>query len=178
MEANRQRKPGPGTPSRPGLAHGPEPPPPARPAASATGATSAVPDATREDGPPRTARDLSTVELVREITAEVTLLARKEIELARTELKANLKAEVMVVGGLSIAALAALCTINLLLVTAVLGLAMVLPGWGAGLIVSGITLVTTGIIAGLSWHKRVRKPLERTQRTLKDDVQWTKQRLV
>jgi uncharacterized membrane protein YqjE len=122
-------------------------------------------------------QNLSTVELVKEITAEVTRLASKQIELAKTELKEDIKTEAIAIGGLSIAALAGICTINLLLVTAVFALATTMPGWAAGLVVSGITLAATASIAWLAWSKRVRKPMARTQRTLKDDVQWTKERL-
>ncbi len=121
---------------------------------------------------------LSTVELIKNITGEVTHLVSKEIELAKTELKADLKAEAVMVGGLSLAAIGGLCTLNLLLVTAVLALALVLPGWLSGLIISGATLLITAIIAGVAWRMRVRSPLARTQRTLKDDVQWTRERLV
>ena len=126
----------------------------------------------------RQARDLSTVELVKEITAEVGHLAQKHIELAKTELKADLKAEATTGAGLGLAALMVLTTVNLLLVTIVLALARTMPGWAAGLLVSGFTLVLAGIVALVAWNRRVRAPLERTRRTLKEDVQFTKERLV
>lgn len=130
-----------------------------------------------EATPSESVHELSTVGLIKEITTEVGRLASKQIELATTELKANLKTEAIAIGGLSIAALAGIFTINLLLLTAVLGLSTIMPGWAAGLVVSGIALVATMGIAGLAWSKRVRKPMDRTQRTLKEDVQWTKNRL-
>jgi hypothetical protein len=123
-------------------------------------------------------QDLSTVELVKQITAEVGHLAQKQIQLAKAELKSDLKSEAVMVGGLSVAAVAGLCTLNLLLVTAIFALSLVLPGWGAGLIVSGSTLVIAGVIALVAWSKRVRSPMARTKRTLREDVQWTKERLV
>jgi len=122
--------------------------------------------------------DLSTVDLVKQITAEVGHLAHKQIELAKAELKADLKAELTMIGGLSVAAVAALCTLNLLLVTAVLALATLMPGWRAGLIVSGATLLVATVVAGIAWSKRVRSPMARTKKTLQEDVQWTKERLV
>lgn len=123
-------------------------------------------------------QDLSTVELVKQITAEVGHLAQKQIELAKTELKADLKAEMKVVGGLGVAALAGLTTINLLFVAAVLALSLVWPGWLAGLAVAGFMLVVTAVVAAVSWSMRVRSPLARTKKTLREDVQWTKERLV
>lgn len=125
-----------------------------------------------------TARDLSTVELVKQITAEVSRLAQKQIELAKTELKADLKSEATMVGGLSIAAFGAVATVNLLLVTAVFALAQVMSGWKAGLLVSGTVLLLAAIVAAIAWNRRVRSPLARTQRTLREDVEWTKERLV
>ncbi len=82
------------------------------------------------------------------------------------------------VGGLSLAAVAGLCTLNLLLVTVIFALSLVLPGWAAGLIVSGSTLVVAAAIALIAWSRRVRSPMARTKRTLREDVQWTKERLV
>lgn len=121
---------------------------------------------------------LSTIELVKQITSDVSHLAQKQVELAKAELKADLKSEVVMVGGLSVAAATALCTLNLLLVTVVLALTTVMPGWQAGLLVSAATLVVTAVVALLAWSKRVRSPMARTKRTLREDVQWTKERLV
>jgi hypothetical protein len=121
--------------------------------------------------------DLSTVELVKEITAEVGHLVQKQIALAKAELKADLKAEATMVGGFGIAALGAVATLNLLLVTAVLALAQIMTGWKAGLLVSGVVLFAAVVVAGIAWSRRVRSPLARTQRTLREDVEWTKERL-
>jgi apolipoprotein N-acyltransferase len=104
------------------------------------------------------------------------LLARKELELAKTELRVDLRSEARVAGGLGIAALAGLITINLLLVTSALALSLVMPAWAAGLIVSGVMLVLAVLFALVSWRRRLREPLAHTRRTLKDGVKWTKER--
>jgi Putative Actinobacterial Holin-X, holin superfamily III len=130
-------------------------------------------DAERE----RIAANLTTAELVKAITAEVGALARKQIELAKTELRADIKAEAVTLGGLGISALALLVTINMLLVTVALALAQVMPAWGAGLVVAGATLAFAAISAIVSWRHRVSSPLARTRKSLKDDVQWTKERI-
>jgi hypothetical protein len=147
--------------------------PPPIPSVPATAASTVEASATER---PST-RDLSTVELVKEITAEVGHLVQKQIALAKTELKSDLKAEATMVGGFGIAALGAAVTVNLLLVTAVLALAQVMSGWKAGLLVSGVVLLIAGTVAGIAWKRRVRSPLARTQRTLREDVEWTKERL-
>jgi hypothetical protein len=128
------------------------------------------------NGPNRTSEP-SAAELAREITAEVARLAKREFEAAKTDLRANFSAETIVVSGLSITALATLCTVNLFLVTVVFGLATVFPTSGAALIVSGMTLVITGFIAWLAWSKQMRKLFERTRRALKAELQWAKERL-
>jgi hypothetical protein len=148
------------------------------PASNPARTNAAVAPDNRTSEPPASVEELSTVELVKHITSEVGHLAQKQIELAKAELKADLKSEAMLVGGLSVAAVTGLCTVNLLLVTVVLALSTVLPGWVAGLIVSGATLLTTAVVAAIAWSKRVRSPMARTKRTLQEDVQWTRERLV
>src|SRR5215510_2484191 len=105
---------------------------------------------------------LSTPQLVKEIASQGTLLIKKQIELAKSELKSDARTEAKVAGGLGAAAICAIITVTLLLVTVVLALAQVLPGWAAGLIVSGFMLLVVGVLAGLSWSRRVRQPLERS----------------
>jgi hypothetical protein len=129
---------------------------------------------------PMTVREdtgVGTADLIKAMASDVELLVRKEIELAKTELAANLRTEARAAGGLGIAAIAGLTTLNLLLVTAALALSRVLPGWAAGLAVSGVTLVTALAFAAVSWGKRVRTPMERTRRSLKENATWTKERL-
>lgn len=126
------------------------------------------------DKPPQS---LSTAALIKEITSEVSLLAKKQIDLAKTELQVDLKREIFMITGLGVAAMAALIAVNLLLVTAIFALALVLPGWVAGLIVSGFMLLVAAVAGIIGWSKRVRSPLERTRRELKEDVQWTKEHL-
>jgi hypothetical protein len=123
---------------------------------------------------PKRAADLSTTELVREVVREVGQLARAQVELAATEARADLRAGLGAFGALGIAAVAALLAVNLLLATAVLALSRVLPGWGAGLVVSG-GVAAVAVVAGLvGWRKRVREPLKRTRRTLGEDARWVK----
>ena len=119
---------------------------------------------------------LSTTALVREIAAQATLLVKKQIALARTEIKADARTEAKVAGGLGIAAIGAIIFVTLLLVTAVLALSLVLPAWGAGLIVSGVVAAAVAIVAGVSWHRRVRKPLAHSRGELREHVRFAKER--
>jgi hypothetical protein len=119
---------------------------------------------------------LGTAALMMKVVSQAELLAKKEIELAKTELRADLHSEARVAEGLGIAAVAALVTVNLLLVTAALALSLVMPGWAAGLIVSGVMLIVALLFATVSWRRRLREPMAHTRRTLKDGVKWTRER--
>jgi hypothetical protein len=130
----------------------------------------------REPGEGAAHQRLGTGALMRRIVSQAELLAKKEIELARTELRTDLRSEVRVAEGLGVAAVAALVTVNLLLVTAALALSLVMPGWAAGLIVSGVMLIVALLFATVSWRRRLREPMAHTRRTLKDGVKWTRER--
>lgn len=120
--------------------------------------------------------DLSTPELMKAILGQVTLLGKKQFALARTELEANLRSEVKAAGGLGVAGVGAIITVTLFLVTAILGLANVMPAWAAGLAVSGFMLAVVAIVAGVSWSRRLRTPLAHTRHELKENVRFTKER--
>ena len=122
-------------------------------------------------------QNASTVALMSELASQATALAKKEIELAKVELRQDLHQEVAAAGRLGIAALAGFLTLNLLLVTGVLVLARTMPVWGAGLLASGLTLLLAVAMGMSGWSRIARTPLERTRRTLKEDAQWTKERL-
>jgi hypothetical protein len=119
---------------------------------------------------------LSTVQLVREIAVQASLLVRKQVQLAKTELKADARTEAQVAGGLGLAAVGAIITVTLLLVTAAFALALVMPAWGAGLIVSGFMAVVAAVLAGVSWKRRVRKPLEHSRNELRQGIRFTRER--
>jgi len=107
----------------------------------------------------------------------VSSLARTELDLAKNELRADVLDEVKMATGLSLAGILGLIGVNLLLVTGVLALATVLPGWVAGAIVTGLVLLAAGAAAAFGWSKRVRRPLGRTRREMQEDAQWVKNRM-
>ena len=123
------------------------------------------------------ARELSNRALLGEITGKASLLVQKEIELAKTELRADLKAELGMVKAMGIAALAAILGLNLLLVAGVLALGLKIAAWLAALIVGGALLVTAAIVGYVGWRHMVTNPLALTRQTLKEDVRWVKERL-
>jgi len=127
--------------------------------------------------PTESPRDLSAAALVKEIGAEVSHLAHKQLELAMAEVKADSKRKAGAAAGLSIATIFGFVALNLLFVSAALALASWMPAWAAGLIVAGLTLVIALAIGLTAWNKRVIDPLARTRRTIKEDVRWSKEKL-
>jgi uncharacterized membrane protein YqjE len=105
------------------------------------------------------------------------LLARKEIELAKVEIKADLTSEVAMATTLGIAVVAALLGFNLLLVSLVLALAPYIAAWLGALVLGGMLLLVGLVVGYVGWQRRVSHPLAVTRKTLKEDVQWAKERL-
>jgi uncharacterized membrane protein YqjE len=119
----------------------------------------------------------SSRDLVVDFTKTSMELVRKEIRLAREELRQDIKREVTAAAGIGIAGLFAILFANALIATVILVLAIWLPAWTSALIVAGFLLCVSAIAGGFGWGKRVKTPLPKTQKTIKEDVQWAKERL-
>ncbi len=124
-------------------------------------------------------RRMKTRDLVTELARKASLLVKKEVELAKAEVKADIRTEIKMASGLGVAGVCALLTVQLLLTAVVLALMQggVLPGWAAALVVAAVVLaVGTGV--GLwGWARRVRKPLDTSRHSLQEDVRWAKERI-
>jgi hypothetical protein len=91
----------------------------------------------------------SLVQLVKEIVSDALRLVRVEIDLVKARFSRMLKQAGIAAGILLAAALVAGLGAIGLLVAAGIGLAIVLPAWGAALIVAGALLLggaTTGVV--------------------------------
>ena len=108
-------------------------------------------------------QSLSTRQLLSQLIETGSLLVAKEVELARAEMKADVKRE--------------LSMVTMLLVAAVFALTVWMPGWLAALVVAAVLLVIGGVLALVGWQQRVSAPLAVTRKTVKEDVQWAKERL-
>ena len=123
------------------------------------------------------AHDLSTRDLVTDITRKVSMLVKKEVELARAEVKADFQAELSMVTMMAAGAIAGLLGLNGLLVALIFALAMKMPGWAAALVVGGVMLLVAVALGLIGWSRRVTTPLAMTRKTLREDVQWAKERV-
>ena len=121
--------------------------------------------------------ELSTTQLVGQIASKATLLLREEVELARVELKMDVAAEIAAAKRLGIAAIVAISAVNLFLVALVFALTPYVAGWAAALAIGSILLLAAVVVGMLGWQGRVEQPLERTRKTLKEDVQWAKEEM-
>jgi uncharacterized membrane protein YqjE len=91
--------------------------------------------------------DASIGELVARITAETSALVRDELRLAQLEMARKRKYAGLGAGLLGGGVLFALLGLGTLVAAAVLGLAVVLPGWASALIVTGVLFVIAGVAA-------------------------------
>ncbi len=113
--------------------------------------------------------NLSTLKLFQRIEKETRLLIRREIDLAKTEFRAEIRSESFLAAGFVVGIAAGSIGGILLLVTAIFALSLVFPGWAAGLIVSGVMMLISGIGFLFGWSRRIRQPLTRTREVLNAD---------
>lgn len=94
---------------------------------------------------PVSVEGMSNRELLAHVIESATLLAKKEIELAKTELRADLKAEVAMAKGLGVARLCAIWAVSLMLVAFALALGFLLAEWAAALAVAAAVGTTPAV---------------------------------
>jgi uncharacterized membrane protein YqjE len=124
-------------------------------------------------------RDLSAAELMRQLSDQTVTLVRQELDLARAELTEKGKRAGLGAGMFGGASLFGLYALGALTACAILALALVVKGWLAALIVAVAYGVIAGVLAltGTRNVKRAVPPApEQTVESVKEDVQWTKQR--
>jgi uncharacterized membrane protein YqjE len=98
--------------------------------------------------------DASIGEIVARITEQTSALMRDELRLAQLEMARKGKYAGLGAGLLGGGALFAVLGVGTLVAAAVLGLAVVLPGWAAALIVTGV-LFAIAAVAALLGKKRI-----------------------
>jgi hypothetical protein len=109
----------------------------AQPTAGATRADTAAPD-------PATA---STGELVGQLSEQLTRLVRNEVRLAQAEVTQKAKRLGIGAGLFGGAGVVALLGLGALVTAAILGLAHVLPGWLAAVLVAIVLFAVAGLLA-------------------------------
>lgn len=128
---------------------------------------------------PELRQERSLGELFGQLTQDMTLLVRQEIQLARTEMSDKLSRFttnlVSVLSGGFVAYLGGLALVAALIL-AIRDLANISLAWSA--LIVGAVLAIVGYVMlqkGMKELKRVDLAPRRTVETLKDDVQWAKE---
>jgi uncharacterized membrane protein YqjE len=124
-------------------------------------------------------RDRGVGELVKELSGQVSTLARQEVELAKVELAEKGRKGGVGAGMIGGAALIGLIALGSLTAFLILVLALALPDWAAALIVTALWAAVAGVLArqGIEKLRAMGKPVpEETVETVKEDIQWMKNR--
>jgi hypothetical protein len=129
--------------------------------------------------PPQPSRDgrpiesLSTAELIRQASEQLSTLVRDEVALARIEMTRKAKRAGLGAGLFGGAGVISLYGVFGLLAGAVLAIAHVIPDWAAALAVGGFLLVVAGLLAlaGGRALKRVAPPVPQAAvSSVRDDL--------
>ena len=115
-------------------------------------------------------------ELVSKATGELSTLFRKEIELAKTELKLEMAKAGRGAGMFGGAGFAGYLAVLFLSLAAVFGLAEAMPLWGAALVVAAVYVSAAGVLAIVGKRAMMTfSPAPKlTIQTLKEDAKWAR----
>lgn len=122
-------------------------------------------------------RERSTGSLVRQLTEQVSLLARQEVELAKAEMVEKGRKAGAGAGMLTGAAIAGLLALGSLTAFLVLALAVVMDAWLAALLVTVLWAAAAGSLALVGRQKldEVGTPVpEKAVESVKEDIEWLK----
>ena len=103
--------------------------------------------ATRPDDPPADPSQATTGELIGQLSDQVSRLARDEVRLAQAEVTQKAKRLGIGAGLFGGAGLVAILGLGALVTAAILGLANVLPGWLAAILVAVVLFAVAGVLA-------------------------------
>jgi Putative Actinobacterial Holin-X, holin superfamily III len=126
-----------------------------------------------------TMSDRSIAELLRQLSDQTSTLVRQELDLAKAELTVKAKQAGKGAGMFGGAGILGLYGVGALTACAILALSTAMAGWLAALIVAVVYCAIAGVLA-LTGKNKVQEAVppvpEQTVESVKEDVQWTKQR--
>jgi uncharacterized membrane protein YqjE len=117
----------------------------------------------------------STGELVKDLSNQVSLLARQEIELAKAEMAEKGRRAGLGLGLVAAAGVSALLALGTLTACVVLALDGAMPAWLAALIVALAWSVVAAVLASVGKRKmeQAGTPVpEQTVESVKEDIKW------
>jgi hypothetical protein len=125
------------------------------------------------------APEASMAELVKQLSAQSSRLARQEVELAKAELAVKGKRAGIGAGMFGGAGVFGVYALGALIATAILALSTAVAAWLAALIVTLIVGAIAGVLAlqGRTKVQQATPPVpEQATESVKEDVQWAKTR--
>ncbi len=128
---------------------------------------------------PEALRQLPMRELVKQLAEEVSTLVRKEIELARAEMTTKARRAGIGLGELGTGGIVGLYALGALTACFIAALALVMPLWAAALIVAIVYGAVAAVLLAIGRRQldEATPPVpERTQQTIKEDVEWARTR--
>lgn len=130
-------------------------------------------------GSPDGAEQRSTGQLLGDIVGELQTIVRKEIELARHELRDAATVRGQAAAALAVAGLLGLVALACAVVAGAVALSLVMPRWAAWAVVSGGFLLLTGVALMVARTRARATPLEpeRTRQSIEENVQWARTQL-
>jgi Flp pilus assembly protein TadB len=124
---------------------------------------------------PQQLREMSTPALVRQAMSEVKLLAKAEMQHARLELNEELRQARTAGILLGCCAALLLCGASV----AFVGVALALPisETAAAFIVGGFLLLTAAVCGAIGYRRLPKKPMQKTQQRIKEDLSVARKQL-
>jgi hypothetical protein len=120
----------------------------------------------------------STSDLLKRLSEQTSRLVSQEIALAKAEVSAKGKQAGIGAGLFGGAGVSGLCALGALTATVIAALSLAMDTWLAGLIVTVVWAAIAGVMAltGKSKMQQAMPPVEQSVDSVKEDVQWTKER--
>jgi uncharacterized membrane protein YqjE len=118
----------------------------------------------------------SIADVLQDILTKVQAIIRSEVRLAKTEVTEEVTNAGRAAGVMAAGVVTGLFTAWLLLLTSLFALAIVMPMWGAALLLFVIMAVVTAVLlaVGKKRFKTVQVTPEKTIETMKENVEWVK----
>lgn len=118
-------------------------------------------------------------DLFSDLTADLRVLVRQEVALARAEISDKVSHLGRDAATIAIGAVLALVGFQALVATAIIALSLVLPAWLSALIVGAVLALVGGLLAWRGYRDIQERGIvpQETVESIKEDAQWAKEQL-
>ncbi|HEX3020136.1 MAG TPA: phage holin family protein [Chitinispirillaceae bacterium] len=117
----------------------------------------------------------SIIKLLRQLGLQLSLLARKQVQLVQTETAANVKSETAMIIVYVLAAGIGAVAFLVIVTTVIIVLSYLVPLWLSALIVSAALIICSLILLFTGLRRSVRSPWTRTREVIRSDIKMAKE---